>query len=124
MLDSTGRRDTVQTVITPGQIACLLAYAGFLALWSYAELIALHRYTCTNDCFHGIHVPPCTSTAKHYVCLCRHGKGTVDEEHASPKESVQSMQPLAVGQRSPQPHLGTAKDQQVDVGVARSGFVR
>ena len=60
------------------------------------------------------------------ICILRHGKGSggSDEEHASPKESEQRMQPLAISQRSPEIHLSPSKDQQVDVGVARSGFVR
>ena len=124
MLDSTGRRDTVQTVITPGQIACLFAYAGFLALWSYAELIALSRYALIHDYSHDIHMLPHVCSVECCLSVCRHGKGTIDEEHASPKESVQAMQPLAVGQRSPQAHMGTAKDQQADVSVSRSGFAR
>lgn len=56
----------------------------------------------------------------------RHGKGSggINEEHALPKESDQRMRQLAISQRSPEIHLSPSKDQQVDVGVARSGFVR
>lgn len=52
------------------------------------------------------------------------GSGSGDEEHASPKESLQSMQPLAVGQRTPQPHISPTKEERVDVAVSKSKFVR
>lgn len=37
-----------KTTVSPGQIACLLTYAGFLALWAYAELIEFTRHVATS----------------------------------------------------------------------------
>ena len=38
----------MQHFVSPGQIACLLTYAGFLALWAYAELVNFSR--CSDTC--------------------------------------------------------------------------
>ena len=43
-------RPELRATVSSGQIACLLTYAGFFALWTYAELVDFTR--CEQGCIH------------------------------------------------------------------------
>ena len=123
MLDTVGRPETVQVVVSPGQVACLLAYAALLALWSYAELLGFTRSEHTYKC--QLHMRFCQVDVLAAVQLRRgKGSGSPDEEHASPKVPEHTMQPLGAAQQVSQPPSSPAKDFQADAGVKRSGFIR
>lgn len=83
--------------ISSGQIACLLTYAGFFALWVYAELVDFSRRGRRSS--------------------------LQDEENGSNKESPPVMQPLGANQIDLQ-LPDSNKDASAEAGVAKSGLIR
>ena len=113
--------DLQRATVSPGQIACLLTYAGVLALWAYAELVDFSRYAAT---------PFPRASGLSYMSTvpisCRQGKRSSqpDEEHGPVKESPPAMQPVGVSQVELQLQINNGRDSVPDTSIARCGFVR